>query len=107
MDPILLASIITAVGPLVVAGIKKLLRTAQIESPENQKMVHKALPLVVGLLAGILNCYGGDSSAELEQCVLAGLAGGAGAAYIRDMDRNILGILAAVAKIIQTKKADR
>lgn len=104
MDPIVLASLITAVGPFVVAAIKKILPTDKL--PENQqKVAHKTLPLVVGLLASILNCYAGDPSQSLEVCVLAGLAGGAGASYIRDTDKNLLGIVNAVAKLLQTRKA--
>lgn len=120
MAPALLIPLITAVGPSIVAGIKSLFKTNEaklvaeamgdLEAANQIKMVHKALPLAVGLVAGILNCLAmcsgvGCFHAEpVLQCIMAGLAGGAGASYIRDLDKNILGIAESALKLISRGK---
>ena len=108
MNPVLLVPLITVFGPAVVNGVKKLLGTEEkkliaemdddLKTVEQVKIVHKALPLLVGVAASILACLadcegpGCFERYSIEQCIMAGLAGGAGAAYIRDFDKNILGI---------------
>lgn len=104
MGPTEIAALVAAVAPFIVTLLKKLLKTEQLpEVP--QKLTHKALPLVVGLLAGILSAYAGDPAVTLEQAVLAGLAGGAGASYARDLDKNLLKIVESASAVIRNRKS--
>ena len=101
-----LVPLISAVGPSVVGLIKKLLGTWKL-APGPKRVVHSSLPLLVGLAASIVNCAAGcdpaaascSSWAVWRECLLAGLAGGAGASYLRDVDKNALGIASGLARI--------
>lgn len=111
MDPIAIATLVTALGPVAVVLLKKLFRTGSIPQKEAQRTIHAALPLAVGLGVGILGCMAAPScdpaaGCTWSGCVLAGLAGGAGASYVRDFDKNVLGIADAIAAIIAKRKGD-
>lgn len=104
----LIVPVISLVGPLIVTGIKKLLGTDNLaDSP--RKVVNSFLPLGVGLLAAIINCKAGcvgdacAGSAAWYTCALTGLAAGAGASYVRDFDKNVLGIGDGLARIFGKK----
>lgn len=113
MEPTLLAAIVTVVGPLVVAVLKKVLKTD--ETTEAVKpALNTMLPLAVGLLAGIVNCVaascGGEAEAcgkvaEWGSCIMAGLAGGAGSSYVRDFDKNVLGLAKGASTIIGKRQS--
>lgn len=97
-------AIITAVVPILTPLIKKLLKTDKWGS---KKTTNAIIPLVVGVLGGIIACAS-EACTVAEackqagvwwQCALGGLAAGAGGSYVRDFDKNVLGLAKNGAKI--------
>jgi len=86
--------LISVGAPVITNLVKKIFKT---DSLDNSKPVHQILPLVVGVAASCINNYtvGGDWT----QAIMAGLAGGAGATYVRNFDKNVLGLVSGLAKI--------
>jgi len=91
-----LIPLITAVAPFATGVIKKIFQT---EDLENKKAIHQIIPLAIGLIAGVLNNF--IANGEWKTAIIAGLAGGAGASYVRDFDKNVLGVFSALAKILK------
>ncbi len=106
----LLVPLVSILGPHVVAGIKKLLGTDKLAPGAPRKMIHKTLPLLVGLIAAAVNCVvscTGDvcSGAQVwGNCAMTGLAAGAGMSYVRDFDKNLLGVGSGLARIFGKKR---
>ncbi len=98
MDPVTLGAIITAGAPIVTGLFKKIFKTGELD---NAKTVHQILPLCVGLIASIINNYA--TNGDWKTAILTGLAGGAGASYIRDFDKNVLGLANGLIKIFFKK----
>lgn len=109
MPVALLIPLITTFGPFLVAGAKKIFKTEEIQDDQARASVHTALPIAIGILASAASCVAGctgDGCGSLKNwadCLMAGLAGGAGAAYLRDFDKNVLGIAESIAKIYGKK----
>jgi len=102
MDPLSLIGVITAVGPIITAGVKKVFKTDDIATKDARKIVHKTIPLVVALLAaGTSHVLAGM---PVEQAIMAALAGGLSGSYVRDMDRHGLKLIQNLALLVSKKK---
>lgn len=105
----LLVPLVATLGPYAVAGIKKLLGTDKFAPGAPRKIIHKTIPLAVGLIASAVNCVAecsGDAcggAAIWAECAMAGLAAGAGMTYVRDFDKNVLGVGQGLARIFGKK----
>jgi len=111
MTPAILAALITTGVPLLTGLVKKLLKTDAMPDAK-AATVHQMLPLGIGLAASVLACASGactgdgcPASPDWIQCILYGLAYGAGGSYLRDFDSNITRVAAAAAKLT-AKKTD-
>lgn len=93
-----IVGLISVAGPLITGIIKKVFKTDKLE---NAKPIHQMLPLIVGLGASCINTY--VTSGDWGNAILAGLAGGAGASYVRNFDKNVLGLISGLVKIIGKK----
>jgi len=109
MTPAIIAALITVGVPLVTGLLKKVLKTDKLPE-EKAATVHQMLPLALGLTASVLSCAAGactgegcPASPDWVQCVLYGLAYGAGGSYLRDFDSNITKVAAATAKLTAKK----
>lgn len=117
MGLIEILALITAVVPILTPLIKKLLKTDKWESKDSKKATHAIIPLAVGVFAAVAACAAGvcdqaaascSQGSTWLQCVLGGLAAGAGGAYVRDFDKNVTGLAQNGAKIaaVLLKKKD-
>lgn len=101
-----IVGLLTVIVPPLTGLLKKVLPTKKWED-KHRKRVHALAPLLVGVAAGIVACVSGacdvaevcGKGASLLQCALGGLAAGAGGSYVRDFDKNVLGIAKGGAKI--------
>lgn len=96
METMPLIGLITALGPFIMVPLKRILGTHKIQDDEIKGTVNEALVLVLGLIASILNEFLSEPVPNWRKAVIVGLAGGAGAGFVRNTDKNITGIATAL-----------
>ena len=112
MTGIEIVGLVSAVGPFVIATVKKVLPVKKIKNDNVRATVNQSLALLIGLAASVTN-------AALTQCpdpavadcvinwggaIITGLAAGAGASYVRDTDKNVLGVAKALFTLKEKAK---
>lgn len=111
MDPVTIIGLISALGPFVITGIKKVFKTDKL-SEEKKVAVNTMLPLAVGIVASIVACAAGQCDPSTMTCpkdvswitcIITGMCGGAGANYVRNFDKNVLGIATNVTNLVVKK----
>jgi Kef-type K+ transport system membrane component KefB len=99
MDPISASAVATVAIPFITAAIKKLFTK---KLPDNvQPGINTVLPLVLGMVSAGLYTY--TQTHNVWGAVAAGLGAGGVASSARDLDKNLLGIVASVYKLAGKK----
>lgn len=101
MDPITVSALITAGIPFVTAGLKRLI-TRKLVTPEKQPGINTLIPLVLGILSTGLYTY--SQTHDVVLSIAAGLGSGSAAASMRDVDKNLTGIVESIYKLASKKK---
>jgi hypothetical protein len=103
MEPISIVSLITVGIPFVTAGIKKLFGTSKI--PDDYRSgVHALLPIIIGILSTGLYTY--VQTNDWKLALVAGLGSGGAASSVRDIDKNLTGIVASISQILSRRKSN-
>lgn len=94
MDPVTLG-LITAGIPFLTALVKKLFKTT--EKPG----VNTLLPLAIGILSAGVTEY--SVTHNVVQALTIGLGAGGVASSVRDFDKNAVGLIGGVLKLVKGK----
>lgn len=95
MEPIAIAGLMTAGIPFVTALFKRV--TRRLVPVEKQAGVHALIPLFLGILSTGLYVYA--ETKNVWAALAAGLGSGGAASSVRDVDKNLLGIVSSIYKL--------
>lgn len=101
MEPTSIIVIITAVLPFITAAAKKVLKTDKL-SEQTSKGVNAIIPIVLGVLSAGLYSYVEDRN--WVKALAIGLSSGGVASSARDIEKNLLGIVSSILKIVKKDK---
>jgi len=93
MEPVSIVAIITAAIPFVTALAKKLFKTDQLEETK-RKGINALIPILLGVLSS--GFYEYSRSHDWITALAVGLGSGGVASSVRDIDKNLVGIIQAV-----------
>lgn len=100
VDPVTITALFTAVIPFVTAGVKKVF-TRSMEATDTRSGINAVIPLVLGILSAGLYTY--RTTHNVWGAVAAGLGSGGVASSVRDIDKNLIGIVENVYKLVGKK----
>ena len=98
MDLLTAGALITAFIPFVTAGLKKLF-TRKMPDTDLKTGVHTLIPIVLGILSTGLYMY--QKTHDPWVALAAGLGSGGAASSIRDIDKNLVGIVQTVLSMVK------
>lgn len=102
MEPITIVTLLTAVIPFVTTLAKKAFQTKKLNDTTRQG-VNALIPIVLGILSTGLYTY--SQTNDWVAALAIGLGSGGAASSIRDIDKNLLGIVGAVLRIFKKGEA--
>ena len=98
MEPVTIVALITAALPFVTALAKKLFNTDQLEETK-RKGINALIPIVLGVLSS--GFYEYSRSHNWVTAVAVGLGSGGAASSVRDIDKNLIGLVNAIGSIFK------
>ncbi len=98
MNPLAFTGLATAVIPFVTAGVKRLF-TKNLPESDTKTGVHALIPIVLGILSAGLYTY--VQTHDAWQALAAGLGSGGAASSVRDIDKNLTGIVESLYKLVK------
>jgi len=102
MEPVSIVALITAGIPLVTAVFKKVFKTDQLDE-KPRKGVNALIPVVLGILSSGLYSY--SQGQDWMTALAIGLGSGGAAASVRDIDKNLTQLMAAISGLAAKTKA--
>lgn len=101
MEPASIIAVITMGIPFVTALVKKVFKTKQLEEIP-QKGAHALIPVIIGILSSGLYAY--SHGQDWVTALAIGLGSGGAASSARDIDKNLIGIAATIATMVNKRK---
>lgn len=98
MDPITICALITSGIPFLTAAVKRFTTKKMAKTPDKTKAgINAVIPLVLGILSTGLYTY--SQTNDVLAAIAAGLASGGVASSVRDIDKNLTGIVESLYRI--------